>query len=173
MLSDNWEIAHIALVVDDLEAAMAHYAKALGFAWSPVIELPSELETKSDVFEGGVSHDGMRAVLSLSGSSAVGGDTLFAPLELACAKPGTPAHAMWGCPDGNHFIHHIAYWVDDIDAESAHLRSQGLEREWYVERDGHLDMVYHRAKGGMRFELQDAAKKPRQAAFIATALQGG
>jgi catechol 2,3-dioxygenase-like lactoylglutathione lyase family enzyme len=166
MLSDKWDIAHIALVVDDLEAAMTQYADALGFEWSSIIELPPELETKSDVFEGGVSHDGLRAVLSRSGSAAVG-DGVFAPLELAHAAPSTPASMMWGCPGGRHFIHHVAYYVDDVDAESAHLRAQGFAREWYVEReDGRLEMVYHRAANGMRFELQDMSIKQRATEFL-------
>jgi catechol 2,3-dioxygenase-like lactoylglutathione lyase family enzyme len=152
MIADRWDVAHIALVVSDLERAKDKYSQGLGMEWAPSFDMPPDLISGSDVHEGGVSFKGLTAVLP----SAHAGP---APIELIYTEPGSPASVVWGCPEGRDFVHHIAYYVDDIDAESKRLSEQGWEREWYVDPDGPLRMAYHRSSHGMRIELVDAAIK--------------
>ncbi len=156
MVTDSWDIAHIAVVVSDLERAMEEYSQGLGIEWAPSFDMPSDLLSGSDVHEGGVSFEGLSAVLP---RTRVGP----APVELIHTVPGSPASLVWGCPDGRDYVHHIAYYVEDIGAESAHLADQGWEREWYVDLDGPLRMAYHRSAHGMRIELVDAAIKSEMA----------
>jgi catechol 2,3-dioxygenase-like lactoylglutathione lyase family enzyme len=152
MIADNWDVAHIALVVSDLERAMDEYSHGLGVEWAPSFDMPADLVSGSDVHEGGVSFVGLRAVLP---RTRVGP----APIELIHTEPGSPASLVWGCPDGRDYVHHIAYYVEDVAAESERLRAMGWEREWYVDREGPLRMAYHRSRHGMRIELVDAAIK--------------
>ncbi|HEU4702841.1 MAG TPA: VOC family protein [Conexibacter sp.] len=156
MIADSWDIAHIAVVVSDLERAMEEYSQGLGIEWAPSFDMPSDLRSGSDVHEGGVSFEGLSAVLPLT---QVGP----ARMELIHTVPGSPASLVWGCPDGHDYVHHIAYYVEDIDAESAHLVAQGWEREWFVDPEGPLRMAYHRLANRLRVELVDIAVKSEMA----------
>jgi hypothetical protein len=154
VIFERWHIAHIAVAVDDLEEAMRDYSEAYGIVWGPVFGVPPDLEAKSDVYQGGVSHDGLRAVLSQAGPTSVS----IAPLELICAEPDSQAVRLWGCPDGRHYVHHICYYVEDVDADSRYLSRLGHEREWYVEKDGRVYAAYHRSQNSMRIELYPALR---------------
>ena len=153
MIFEKWHIAHIAVAVHDLDEAMRDYSRAFGIVWGRVFGVPPGLVAKSDVYESGISHEGLRAVLSQAGPTTVS----VAPLELICAEPGSQAFRLWGCPDGHHYVHHICYFVDDVDADSRHLSGLGFEREWYLERDGRVHAVYHRSQNSMRIELYPAS----------------
>jgi catechol 2,3-dioxygenase-like lactoylglutathione lyase family enzyme len=168
MLTDQWDISHICLAVDDLDAAMESYTAALGMEWGTVIDFAHmPLVGDSDVHEGGVSHDGLRAVLSRNGGPVSAG-LPFASLELAAAAPGSPAFRMWGCRDRGHYVHHLAFWVDDFDAETRQLAAQGFDREMYIDLGGGAQVAYYTSRAGLRLELQDAAFKPAAAQFLAT-----
>lgn len=172
MIIDEWDLAHVAVVVDDLDAAMAMYSGAFGIQWGEVFEVPQDAVAKSDVYEPPISHAGLRAVYSRTGSSAVTSVFPFAPLELIWADPSSPAAELWGCPDGRHYVHHLCFWVKDLVAESQHLLERGFEREWYAEADGRLAAAYHRSKSSMRIELYDVAQKARLGERLAEAAAG-
>jgi catechol 2,3-dioxygenase-like lactoylglutathione lyase family enzyme len=152
MVSDRWEVAHIAIVVSDLDRAMKEYSQGLGVEWAPSFDMPPGLTGGSDVHEGGVSFDGLSAVLPLVSAGP-------APIELVYTEPSSPASILWGCPDGRDYVHHIAYYVEDIAAESKRLSDAGWAREWYVDLHGPLRMAYHRSQLGVRIELVDASIK--------------
>jgi hypothetical protein len=159
MLTDKWDVAHICLAVDDLAAAMDHYARALGVEWSPTIAFPAEFVVASDVFEDGVSHEGLEIAISRQERAA---------LELACAEPGSPAFRMWGTDKGRHYVHHVAYWVHDLEAEARHLAEHGFVREMWVEPGDKPLTAYYTSGSGTRIELYSTALEPIQAKFLAT-----
>jgi catechol 2,3-dioxygenase-like lactoylglutathione lyase family enzyme len=168
MLTDRWDISHICLAVRDLDTAMELYANAFGMDWATPIDFAAmPLVGDSDVHEGGVSHNGLRAVLSRNGGAVRAGVPLAA-LELAAAEPGSPAFRMWGCPDGRDYVHHIAYWVDDFDDETRHLAGHGFAREMYIDLGGGAEVAYYTSPSGLRLELQNSAFKPATARFLAT-----
>ena len=167
MLVDRWDISHVCIAVDDLDAAMSEYSQALGMAWATVMDFTGTgFIGASDVHEAGVSHEGLRAVLSRNGGIVTAG-VPFAALELAEATPGSPAFSMWGCTDGEHHVHHLAYWVDDFDAESKHLADCGFVREMHIDLGDGVQVAYH-LRSGFRIELQSSAFKPAAARFLAT-----
>jgi len=79
-----------------------------------------------------------------------------APLELVWAVPGSPAFAMYGCRAGEHFLHHIAYRVENFEAESRHLTAAGFAREVLCTENGRFVFAYHKSRTGIRIELYPA-----------------
>lgn len=156
MIADKWDVAHIAVVVSDLERAKEEYAQGLGIDWAPSFDMPADLVSGSDLHEQGVSFEGLTAVLPLKHAGP-------APIELIHTVPSSPAALVWGCPDGKDYVHHIAYYVDDIVEESQQLSDLGWIREWYVDLDGPLRMAYHKSEQGLRIELVDASIKDQVA----------
>ena len=154
MIADNWEIGHIAIAVENIEFAMASYSAALGVEWGTPIELAETL-VRSDVYPDGVQMAGVREVMSCNG-----GNVLTNALQLVQAGPSPSSAAIWGCPDGRHYVHHIAYWVDDFEAECDHLRSHGYVAETYfLDPTSVIDFVA--PGGGPRFEIHDRDVKAR------------
>lgn len=165
MLADSWEIFKICFAVPNLEVAMAEYERALGIVWGP-IRIPHGV-APSDVFEGGISHEGSVAVLSTNTPESAFPGLPAAALELAYAEAGSPAFALWGCPDGKTYLHHIAYWVDDIAAESRHLLECGWRRELYLPAEGEPRVIYHQSRLGLRVSLLSSSVKAATATRIA------
>jgi catechol 2,3-dioxygenase-like lactoylglutathione lyase family enzyme len=166
MISENWDVSHICIAVTDLEAAREQYARAFGMDWSPIMDFPAEFIAGSDVLENGVSHEGLRVQFSRNGGPAKGG-VPSTTIELACAEKGSPADAMWGCPAGVNYFHHVAFWVDDIEAESKHMIESGFPREMNVVIGGASTCAYH-TKDGTRIELWSEAMRAPTAQFLAT-----
>jgi catechol 2,3-dioxygenase-like lactoylglutathione lyase family enzyme len=180
MLIDRWDTAHICIAVDDLEAAMARYTDAYGLEWGPILTYsseglvlsPSETMPMAVVTPGlgeGVSLEGLREVWSVGGPT-VGPEGLpIAALELAHAESFSPAHTIWGCPPGQEYVHHIAYWVDDLEAESRHLVERGFTVEFTTPPGDLLrGFGYLRSPGGLRIELEYRDRKATIAQWFAT-----
>lgn len=159
LIGDKWDIAHIAVVVPDLAAAMMEYSSGFGIEWGPVQKLERHSPFLSDTFSDGLSVEGLQYVLSRRGGSSDDGSDSYGRLELIYAQPGSPAFPLFGCPDGRHFVHHICFWVDDVDVESRHLSSLRFEREMYAEVDGRIVVPYHRSAESIRIQLYDATDK--------------
>lgn len=163
MLTDHWDIAHYCVAVPDLEAGMKFYEQAFGIeSWGPLLDFTDSIEMPvgSQIHGDRVSMVGMREIWSRHGSDVVDGSPPLAPLELAHAKPFTPSFAIWGCRGGREYVHHVAYWVDDLEAESAHLLESGFELEVTVAPgDRAKGFAYHLAPTGMRIELMGRADK--------------
>jgi catechol 2,3-dioxygenase-like lactoylglutathione lyase family enzyme len=171
MLTDHWDISHICIAVPDLEAAMTEYSAAFGVRWSPLLDYSGAvtLDVASPLHGHGATMLGLREVLSRDGAAAIAGGPPFAGLELAHAEPFSPAWTIWGCPDKRQYVHHICYWVDDIEAESAHLVEHGLARELTVAPgDRARGFAYHVSPGGFRIELMRREDKAAIAGWFAT-----
>jgi catechol 2,3-dioxygenase-like lactoylglutathione lyase family enzyme len=171
MLTDNWDISHICVAVDDLEAAMTMYSQSFGVdKWGPLLEFTEDnMDVASPLLGDRVSMVGLREVWARSGSTVVTEGPPFAPLELAHAERFSPAFSIWGCPDGRHYLHHICYWVDDLEAESAHLVEQSFARELTMAPgDPARGFAYHLSPTGMRVELMRREDKPAIARWLET-----
>jgi len=116
-MESNWKFFHIAVVVRDMEKAVEYY-KSLG-------------TVKADYFEDSSTYlgyemfgktpdrvDKTRMVLVLVGSVII---ELVQPLE------GEPIYKEFLESIGEG-VHHIAYFVDDIDEETAKLAEKGIPR---------------------------------------------
>jgi catechol 2,3-dioxygenase-like lactoylglutathione lyase family enzyme len=171
VLTDHWDISHICVAVPDLEAAQSMYEKAFGVTgWGPMLEFSDDnMEVSSQILGPNVSMVGLREVWALNGSDAVAGGPPFAPLELAHAELFSPAYSMYGCPDGRQYVHHICYWVDDIEAESTHLMEHdfGLEMTM-APGDVARGFGYHLSPTGMRVELMRREDKGAIAKWLQT-----
>jgi catechol 2,3-dioxygenase-like lactoylglutathione lyase family enzyme len=169
VLTDRWDVGHICISVGDLDAAMVEYSQAFGIAWSPLMAIEPHTVAGSDLYDEGVKCDGLRTVLSTNTPRRGHGGSPSALLELAHADRACPAFALWGCPDGRHYVHHIAYYVDDIEAESKHLSDHGFARELYLPREDPANGVaYHVSEGGVRIELTSSVLKPALIRFVTT-----
>lgn len=158
MLFEKWDVDHIGIAVTDLEAAMSEYADALEVEWRSIFEFTAE---QAALFgsDTGVSIEGLRAVGSRPRAEAEPGDRPPVMLELVEAPPSSPAARFWGCPDGRNHVHHVAYLVDDVDAESARIHRLGFTRDWYTEDEhGRVFEAYHQCPTGTVVQLVPAPK---------------
>ena len=123
------KLHHLGLAVEDLAAAVALYETALG------AELESRGET-NDMVYGLLRVEGAELELMHSGDpeSAVG-------KFLARRGPG---------------VHHVAFEVDDLDAELERLQAAGCEIAGDVRRGVHgtrVAFIHPRSMGGVLTEL--------------------
>jgi hypothetical protein len=152
-------IIHIALAVEDLEAAKTTYARSLGIEWGPTMTLTDTLDpaasyaSVSDVPGLDIEVDGLMAANALNLEKSGDPFAGIAPLELIHARPGSGSSGYWGCPDGTHYIHHIAFGVDDYERESAHLVASGFAREWRFDRNDTTLFGYFKSPTSFRIEL--------------------
>lgn len=104
-------IDHVALVVGDLDAAVALYTHTLGF---------------SEVYREIVADQGVEVVGLRAGESVL---ELLRPLDEA-----SPVAKFRGAAPSK--LHHTAYRVDDIVAELARLKARGVRLIDEVPRRG-------------------------------------
>jgi len=126
------KIDHIAIVVKDLEAAIALYTQTLGFA-------PVYRETIAD--------QGVEAVGLEAGDSVI---ELLRPLD-----EDSPIAKFRG--DAASKLHHTAYRVDNLEAALADLRSKGVrlidERPRKGAHGNLIAFLHPKSTGGVLVEL--------------------
>lgn len=132
---DLGHVGHVAFVVDDVSSTMAVFA-ALGTCWSSVSKPTARLQMPTgEIVEVEVDY-----VASSRGEPRV---------KLLSTAPGTLFSRGFGSP-----IHHISYWVEDLERTTERLVAIG----WVVEATG-LDESscpryrYLRSTDGRRVEL--------------------
>lgn len=126
------DIDHVGIAVEDLEAAVNHYRRALGLE-------PVHREVVAD--------QGVEEVLFGVGTS-------FVQL-LGALGPDTPVgRFLAGRGPG---VHHVAYRVDDIVATLDHLKAEGVELIDQAPRSGSRGTIvafaHPKAFGGVLVEL--------------------
>jgi|SRR5919108_1967488 methylmalonyl-CoA epimerase len=130
-------IDHVGVAVDDMDAALALYRDSLGLE-------PSHRER--------VDEQGVDAALLDVGDGHV---ELLAPLG-----PETPVGKY--LERRGPGLHHVAYAVDDIEAELERLRDAGLrlidERPRVGIRNSRVAFVHPGAVGGVLTELVEPAE---------------
>jgi methylmalonyl-CoA/ethylmalonyl-CoA epimerase len=131
------QIDHVGIAVDDLEVAVARYRELLGSD-------PMHRETVVD--------QGVEEVLFAIGASYV--------QLLGALGPDTPVGAFLAKRGPG--MHHVAYRVDDLEAELAALRASGTQLIDETPRPGSRDtliaFVHPRATGGVLMELVQEAR---------------
>jgi hypothetical protein len=134
-------VAHVGIVVDDLEAAMADLP-VVG-AWSSVLE-----------WETTVRHsDGSNERRPVRFVTATGAP---AHVKLIESAPGS----IWAPTGGVQQLHHLTYWVADLEAATAHLHAEGYRTEADgLEDDGCVRFRYLLSPLGLRVELGLLANK--------------
>lgn len=90
--------AHVGIIVEDLDAAMAELSIALGLGWCPVQERPND-------------HTTLRLTFS----------TESPHIELIEGSPGTSRDTS----DGPR-IDHLAYWTEDFEGDRERMVAVGL-----------------------------------------------
>jgi methylmalonyl-CoA/ethylmalonyl-CoA epimerase len=130
-------IDHIGVAVDDLDAALELYERALRM---PVVHRET------------VTEQGVEAILLDVGEGHV---ELLAPLG-----PDTPVGKYLAKKGPG--LHHVAYQVDDIDATLASLQASGLRLIDAAPRVGirgsRVAFVHPAATGGVLTEIVEPAK---------------
>ncbi|HUN28751.1 MAG TPA: methylmalonyl-CoA epimerase [Alphaproteobacteria bacterium] len=125
-------IDHVAIVVKDLEAAIALYTKTLGFQ-------PVYRETIAD--------QGVEAVGLQAGDSVI---ELLRPLD-----PDSPIARFRG--DAESKLHHTAYRVDDIESALADYKAKGVrlidERPRKGAHGNRIAFLHPKSTGGVLIEL--------------------
>lgn len=125
-------IDHVAIVVADLEAAIALYTLTLGF---------------TEIYREIVADQGVEAVGLRAGTSVV---ELLRPLD-----EGSPIAKFRG--DAPAKLHHTAYRVDDITAELARLKARGIrlidERPRRGAHGNTIAFLHPKSTGGVLIEL--------------------
>jgi catechol 2,3-dioxygenase-like lactoylglutathione lyase family enzyme len=176
---DHCDVSHICIAVDDLDRAMVRYGEAFGMEWAA----PHTWSNEGLVLPSGAVvnmpfvmplYDSRAGIEGLSGAYGINGMTgadgwPAAVIELAHAEKGSPAFTIWGCPPGHEYMHHIGYWVSDVEAESRHLITHGFAVEFTIPPgDVARGFGYHVSAGGLRIELLDRVNKPATWKFHTT-----
>jgi catechol 2,3-dioxygenase-like lactoylglutathione lyase family enzyme len=145
MIGDSWETCHTAIAVDDLQAAVEWYRTALGVEFTEMLSFAGMPLVRPD---GGEVDSDVRVVWS------VGSDP---PLELIQGPRGS----IWDVEPGQHRIHHMAFWVEDFERESAILEEGGMALQLTMAPGRPpKGMAYHLHPSGFRVELMRLADKP-------------
>ncbi|MCS6835638.1 MAG: methylmalonyl-CoA epimerase [Anaerolineae bacterium] len=127
-------INHVAIVVENLEAALLFWRDALGLSLDKVQAVPSE-EVQVAFLEAGTSH--VELVQPISAESGI---------AKYLAKKGAG-------------LHHLCFEVIDIEAALARMQAQGVEliNETPRVRDGRRYAFIHpKSTGGVLVELYEA-----------------
>jgi methylmalonyl-CoA/ethylmalonyl-CoA epimerase len=127
-------IDHVGIAVADLDAAIAFYEKAYGMRCAHV-EVNEEQGVREAMMEVGDSGSYIQLLAPLSPDTTIG-------KFLDKNGPG---------------IQQMAYRVDDLDAVSEHLRSEGLRLLYDEPRRGtagsRVNFVHPKSAGGVLVEL--------------------
>ena len=118
---------HVAIVVEDLDAAIAELGPLLGISW----EEPRDREMHGVPFRMAYSRG--------------------APpwIELLERSEGTPFDTLG--------LHHVGVWTEDHEADKRRLAEAGLELELDGVPIGRVFSLHRAAASGLRVELVDAS----------------
>jgi catechol 2,3-dioxygenase-like lactoylglutathione lyase family enzyme len=138
MIGDKWEMCHVAIAVDDLDEAIERYSATLGVGFSEILSFAGMPLVRPD---GGELHTDIRVAWSVGNEP---------PIELMQG----PAGSLWEVAAGEDRMHHTAFWVDDLEAESKRLEEAGMELQLTLAPGNPpKGMAYHLAPTGFRIEL--------------------
>lgn len=119
---------HVGIVVPDLDRAKAEFAELFGYEWASELAFPTPVTFA----------DGAEETLDLR--------LVYSRNQPRVELVQSIGRAPWVPSDSG--VHHVGYWSDDVDADSAALAALGYEREV----SGGV-FAYHRSPAGARIEL--------------------
>jgi Glyoxalase/Bleomycin resistance protein/Dioxygenase superfamily len=125
---------HAGIVVDDFDATLSGLSELFGYEWGE--EIRASVPVKLP--HGEITID-LGFVYSLT----------LPRLEIIRSIPGT----LWTQSPGSS-VHHLGYWSDDVEADSARLAEEGYANEAMgCDPDGRPYWSYQRSGSGLRIEL--------------------
>ncbi len=132
---------HTGVVVEDLDTALAELSELFGYEWCDEINVEQPVQTPA-----GDTTVEFRFRYSRSTPR----------LEVIEQRPGT----LW-VPVSGSGIHHLGYWSDDVDFDSAALQGSGYAFEAAgAGPDGGRAWSYYRSPDGPRIELVSRSLEP-------------
>jgi hypothetical protein len=136
------DLYHVGVVVPDLDAAMADLQRSVGYTFTPVRTLEMMITRAGDDEPSPVS---VRTAKTKQG-----------PPWLEFLEG--PVGSVWSAQSGNSGLHHLAYWVDDLENERRQLEDSGVAFEvGPVDPEGRpLGFSYHQTSQGFRIEIVDS-----------------
>lgn len=147
------DLYHTGIVVDDFDPALDQLTASGGHRFAEPMNSSVRLRTPSG-----------ETTVDLLVTYSCGPGPL---VEVIKAVPGTHWQAVTGSG-----LHHLGYWVDDIEAESAALSAAGIPLEAAgLGPDDQVMYVYHYNEGGVRIELVDRSIKPMMDQWTSTPRQ--
>lgn len=125
---------HIGLITRDFDRDLRRYAKVFGYRWAKVVsarhELIGPLSCKADV----------RVTFSVDEPH----------IELIEHRPGTP----WS--DDSGALHHLGFWVDDLEQSGAKLTDAGFTFKASGRREGASRIAYaYYSNDNLMIEISD------------------
>lgn len=151
-ITDDWEVAHIALAVDNLESWLPVFDAFLPGRWTSVLTVDHDWER----VDGTIERVHGRTVWR-SGQTP--------PLEVWEGPEDSP----WAMPAGQCRIDHIGYWAFDLPAQSKALLKGGFELEYTMPREDGAEISgfgYFRHPRGFRVELQTSMDREAMRAWV-------
>lgn len=138
------DLFEVGLVVADLEAAIQLYHLAFGYTFSCILE--GVLPTRDP---NGDSQPSLRLAVSRERD----------PLQLEFIEAQQGTHLV---PPTGTGLHHLGYYVDDLEESSKHLEAVGIPfvRGGYSDVGAPDNWVYHEFDDGTLIELVDRASAP-------------
>ncbi len=135
-MNPSWPIDHVAIVVGDLDAAIALYTSALGFR---------------QVYRETLAEQGVEAIGVQAGESVI---ELLRPLDAS-----SPIARYRG--DAPSKLHHVAFRVNNIEATLADLKAKGIRLIDEEPRSGahrnRIAFLHPKSTGGVLIELCEPA----------------
>ncbi|GAB3134762.1 methylmalonyl-CoA epimerase [Tsukamurella serpentis] len=140
-------IDHVGIAVADFDAALDWYARVLGMVCTH-----EEINTEQ----------GVREAMLSPASLLVGGAAPSSSAQVQILAPLTPESTIAKFLDRNGpGMQQLAYRVTDLDAVSAHLRSQGVRLLYDAARAGtagsRINFLHPKDAGGVLVELVEPA----------------
>ena len=129
---------------------MDDYTQAFGLTWAPVQQRVNRVRDGAGV----VSDVDLEVTWSVDGPVHI---------ELLQEAPGS----VW-TRAGDQPLHHICYWVDDLDTEAARLRAAGFRLELTADGERELNrFAYFVGPDGIRVEPKPEASRPDNERWLA------
>jgi catechol 2,3-dioxygenase-like lactoylglutathione lyase family enzyme len=139
------DLYHTGLIVDDIEKARQSLGAAFGVEWTEPSHTTAPVRTPEGVVE-------RESIICFSRGNGH-------HLELIQQVFG----GVWSPEDGRPRLHHLAFWVDDLEAESARLEALGMPVVVTAMGDRPVaSFVYHDGgQGSLFLELNMREKRDR------------
>lgn len=148
------ELYHTGIVVDDLDEAMSLLTRIAGLQWASPQVIGGLVKTSK-----GPLYRSSRFTYSIEGPHHV---------ELIQHLDST----AWETATGGRFVHHLGFWVDDLQQGMNSMNDLGLTAELHgLDAQGRpTSPSFHRHAGsGLWFELIDSSSRAAMARWWAGA----
>ena len=155
VIGQNWEFHHVATVVKDMDAAVKYYESLGIFTFQPEFALDATTYVEYEVYGKPVtnSNDKTRMRFASIGPYRI---------ELVSPVQGHPLYVDFLKEKGEG-IHHIAFYVDDLETEIKKLKAKGISMLTKVKRAPGRGFAYFDVRKQGNLILEIIQRPPKQA----------